>query len=277
MAKREFYSWGNTPISFEMARVLTKDNVAGLPSASAVQFDNRLLMTCVPTQGAQGVYHQGLIALNFDPVSSLQGKASSVYDGFWTGLNVLQLIEGQFSGFHRCFAFTQNVALGKIELYEILKTGDGNLDNGVTPIVWSFETPMLLKDPKGKGLYDLCAIEDCEFYVKDILPGQTVDFKVEYRPDFSNCWFDWHEFSFCNDPNSTQPVYGARLGLGKPPSGSTTGANSTAANFGRWFQQRYTIVGHCIFMGEKITGSVQPQNQYAKVISVKPTVPIVCP
>lgn len=277
MAKREFYSWGNTPISFEMNRVLNADNVAGLPYASAVQFDNRLLMTCIPTQGAQGVYHQGLIALNFDPVSSLAGKASSVYDGLWTGINVLQIIEGQFSGVHRCFAFTQNTALGKIELYEILKSGDGFLDNGSTPIVWSFETPVLFKEVKNKSTYDLCALEDCEFYVKDIQPGTTVDFKAEYRPDFSTCWFPWHGFTLCNDKDSIQPLYGARLGLGKPTAGNSTGANSTSSNFGRWFQQRYTISGHCIFMGEKITASLQPQAQFAKVISTKPSTPVQSP
>lgn len=277
MAKREFYSWGNTPISFEMNRVLARDNVAGLPYASAVQFDNRLLMTCVPTQGPQGVYNQGLVALNFDPVSSLQGKSASVYDGFWTGINVLQLIEGQFSGVHRCFAFTYNASLGKIELYEILKTGDGDLDNGSAPIIWSFETPMLFKDAKGKSLFDLCCLEDSEFYVKDIQPGQTVGFKVQYRPDFSTCWFDWHEFSFCNDPQSTQPVYGARLGLGRPDTGGITGAGSTSANFGRWFQKRYIVSGHCVFMGCKVTASLQPQTGYATPISVKPSTPIQCP
>lgn len=262
MAKRDFWSWGNAPISFEMKRILDKDNTAGLPFTSAVQFDNRMLMTCSPVQGTQGVYSQGLIALNMDPVSSLQGKGASVYDGLWTGLNILQIIEGQFSGVHRCFAFTFSTTQNKIQLYEILK--DGHLDNGVTPITWSFESPSLFRKATSKGFFDLVSLEDCEFYVKDIKPGEEVDFKVEYQPDFSNCWYPWHEFSYCNDPNSSVPIYGARLGLGKPPQIAPNRVNYTSANFGRWFRQRYTFVGHCVFMGEKVMAARQPETAYAR-------------
>lgn len=269
MAKREYFSWGNTPISFEMKRVIDADNINLLPFGSSVQFDNRMLETCTPTQGLLGVYHTGLIALNFDTISGIQGKSASVYDGLWTGLKVLKIIEGMFNGVHRCFAFTYNATENKIELVEIMKSGDGNLDNGTDPIIWSFETPMMLRDVKGKNRFELCSLEDCEFYVKDIDAGQVVDFKSEYRPDFSSDWITWHEFSFPKTAKAT-PVYGARLGLGKPPSGSTNNSNSTSANCGRWFQQRYTITGHCVFMGNKILASLEPQNQYATVIPKNP-------
>ena len=221
-------------------------------------------MGCIPTQGPQGVYCQGLIALNFDPISSLQGKGASVYDGLWTGLNVLQIIEGMFSGVHRCFAFTYSQTQGGIQIYEILKTG--NLDNGTAPITWSFETPVLFKDPNIKDIYDFVAVEDGEFYIRDVMPGQTVICKAEYRPDFSGCWYPWHEFNYCNDPRSTLPIYGDRLGLGAPPTENGNSVNMSRANFGRWFQQRFTFNGHCVFMGLKTSASRQPQTQYARVI-----------
>lgn len=268
MARRDFWSWGNAPISFEMKRVIDADNPGGLPFTSAVQFDNRMLMGCIPTQGPQGVYCQGLIALNFDPISSVQGKGASVYDGLWTGLNVLQVIEGMFSGVHRCFAFTYSATEGKIQIYEILKAG--NLDNGTTPITWSFETPVLFRDPNIKKEFDLISVEDGEIYVKDIAPGEIVDFRAEFRPDFSSCWYPWHEFTYCNDARSTVPIYGDRLGLGRPPALTANRVNMTSANFGRWFQQRFTINGHCIFMGGKISAAIQPQTNYARVIPSTP-------
>ena len=274
MARRDFWSWGNTPISFEMQRVINADNPQGLPFVSAVQFDNRLLMGCIPTQGPQGVYCQGLIALNFDPISSLQGKGASVYDGLWTGLNVLQIIEGMFQGVHRCFAFTYSNTQQTIQVYEILKAG--TLDNGTTPITWSIELPPLFRDPNIKDIYDLVSIEDGEFYIKDVLPGNTVNFKAEYRPDFSTCWFPWHEFTYCNDPNSTVPIYGDRLGLGHPPVVANNGVNFSKANFGRWFQQRFTFNGHCIFMGLKTSAALQPQTQYSRPLPSS-VVPVVAP
>lgn len=272
MARRDFWSWGNTPISFEMQRVINADNPAGLPFVSAVQFDNRMLMGCIPTQGPQGVYCQGLIALNFDPISSLQGKGASVYDGLWTGLNVLQIIEGMFNGVHRCFAFTYSNTQQTIQIYEILKSG--NLDNGTTPITWTIECPPLFRDPNTKDIYDLISIEDGEFYIRDVLPGNTVDCIAQYRPDFSTCWFDWHQFTYCNDPRSTVPIYGDRLGLGHPPVIAGNGVNMSKANFGRWFQQRFTFNGHCVFMGLKTSAALQPQTQYSRPLPSTAVIPI---
>lgn len=265
MARRDFWSWGNTPISFEMSRVLDKDNPGGLPFGSGVQFDNRMLMTASPVQGSLGVYNQAFVALNFDPISSLQGKANSVWDGMWTGINTLQVINGQFSGVQRSFAFTFNTATSSIEVYEILKTG--NLDNGTTPVTWSFETPYTFKEAQGKEFYGLCSLEDGEFYVEDIQPGTSIHFRVQYRPDFSSCWYDWHEFDLCADPKNTTNVYGARLGLGRPPSLTPNTVNATAANFGRWFQYRFIITGHCVWKGMKVSAALQPQTEFARVIS----------
>jgi len=263
MAKREFYSWGNTPISFEMSRVINADNISLLSYASAAQFDNRLLMTAQPVAGNLGVYHSGLIALNFDPISSIQGKSASVYDGLWNGINVLQIIEGQFSGVHRCFAFTYSIELNKIQLVEILK--NGYLDNGTDAIVQSFETPVLFRQANGKGFFDLLNLEDGEFYVSDIQPNSTIHFKIEYRPDFSSVWFPWHEFDLTN-PSATTISYGARLGLGSPTSSNCNTVNQTNANNGRWFQLRFTITGHCVFKGVKLASSGQPQSTFAKPI-----------
>jgi hypothetical protein len=230
-------------------------------------------MTSGPTQGGLGAYSTGIIALNFDPVSSLAGKEASVYDGLWTGLNILQLIEGQFNGTHRCFAFTLSSDFTKIQLVEILKIG--HLDNGANPITWQFETPAVLNGSKQKGIFDISQIEDGEIYISDVQPGETVDIKVEYQPDMSSVWYPWIEISYTN---KTQiDIQGCPLGLGKPPSSNFEKSNSTNASSGRWFQLKITIRGHCIFFGAKFTGSLQPKSQYAKVLSTKPKTPLIAP
>jgi hypothetical protein len=267
MARRDFSNgWGNTPISYEMKRVLDQDNVQGLPYVSAVQFDNHMLMTSSPYQGDQGAYCRSMVALNFDPVSSLGQKTQSVWDGMWTGLNVFQMVEGMFNGVHRCFAFTYSESDKKIELYEITKLGDEYFDNGTMPVQWSFETPMLFRDSQGKGFFDLVKLEDCEFYVSDIQPGHSVRFKVEYKPDFSSCWYPWHEFTYTACADNLSAVYGSRLGLGKPDASSCNSSNDTNPTVGRWFQLRFTIVGHCVFKGLKIAASRMPEQQFTKVI-----------
>ena len=165
---------------------------------------------------------------------------------------------------HRAFAITYSTVESEIQIYEILK--DQHLDNGTTPIVWSFESPVMFKDSTGKNFYELCSLEDCEFYISDVQPGQTINIKAEYRPDFSTCWYPWHEFEYCNNSKSTVPIYGDRLGLGKPPTLNANSVNFSSASTGRWFQVRFTISGHCIFKGLRAMASLQPETQFARVI-----------
>lgn len=270
--QRLFESWGNVPDSFEVSNILAADNPAGLPFASAIQFDNRFLITCDPIQGSQGVYHPGLIALNFDPLSSLAGKSDSVYDGLWTGINVLQLVTGMFNGVPRAFAMTFEPSQNSLAFYEILSTAGGFMDNGSVPIVSTFESPPIFRNvpnsihPAAKPKADFfqqIELLDGEVYISDIQPGSTVTVQAEYRPDFSKCWFPWSSFSVCNDPDSTVPIYGSRKGLGKPEASQENSATGTQSNRGRWFQVRFTITGHCQFVGARFSATDAPDSLYS--------------
>jgi len=109
LARREFGTWGNVPISDEVNDTLVLDNTDLLIYGSAITWDNRLLMTAVPTFTTHGIYHRALAVINFDPLSSLRGKEPAVYDGFWTGLNILQMVTGEFETVPRAFAFCYKV------------------------------------------------------------------------------------------------------------------------------------------------------------------------
>jgi hypothetical protein len=261
MARRDFWSWGNTPISFEVQPVLNQDLTAGIPFESSVQFDNRMLTTCSPVQAGSVWYFPNMISLNFDPLSSIQGKAASVYDGVWNGMNIIKMIANVFNGVVRCFAFCYNTATSTLEVREILTTG--TLDDGVTPITWSFETPMLFNTPGEKGYFDLSTLEDCEFYVSGVTPGQPVNFTVSYRSDFSSAWTPWHSFTL-PAPSSPNAEQGVRLGLGRPKSGIGNNSNSTATSSGRWFQLQFVMQGSCVFKGLRIAASRQPQTEFAR-------------
>jgi hypothetical protein len=114
MATLDFNKWGNTPISNEVIRAISGDDPALIPYTSMVEFNNRMLMTCQPQQAARGVYWQGLAVLNFDPISSLAGKAPTIWEGAWNGLNVLKIISGTFDGVKQCFAICLSADLSKI-------------------------------------------------------------------------------------------------------------------------------------------------------------------
>lgn len=240
LARRDFQSPGNTPISQEMNRVLNLDDETLLTYGSSIVFNNRFLTTVSPQASSQGVIHPGLIALNLDPVSSMRGKQPPVYDGLWQGINVLQMVVGIFAGKERAFAFTFNVQLSKIELYELLAQDEGFFDNGTIPIVWNFETASLFReDVKSRNV--MASLRGCQFDVDEVLG--TVRFEWYYRADSGTCWTPWHAFSICN--SGTQPTNYQKLSLGEPSSSACDPVSRAPARDGYTFQFRCIITGQC--------------------------------
>lgn len=111
-AVRNFGSPGNVPVSREMSRVLRHDTPWLLDYSSAVLFDNRLLMTCLPEPLPNSCVHGGIIALDFDLISGMTNTLPPAYDGLWTGIKPLQLVKGRFGGDERCFAFCKSTVDG---------------------------------------------------------------------------------------------------------------------------------------------------------------------
>lgn len=262
IARRNFGEWGNTPISREMERVLDTDNKSLLPYGSGITFDNRLLMTAAPNVSGQGVFHIGIVAMNFDALSNLKGRTPPCYDGVWTGINTLQLITGSVNGHRRAFSFSFNITDSKIELYELLATGPNHFDNGNIPIEWIFETPVAFNQDI-KPLTELIRLTDGEIYVQDIVG--TVNIEVQYRPDFYPCWTTWRKFDLCADTTVTngQAGYRCRVGLGEPDPTPCEAGNDRPLRVGNFFQFRVVITGHLKWMGMKVSACTEPQPKFA--------------
>jgi hypothetical protein len=257
LARRDFNTAGNTPISDEVRdRLIEFDNQELLSYGSSITFDNRFLTTLSPQATSQGVLHAGLIALNLDPVSGMRDKQPAVYDGLWTGINVLQLLAGTFNGKERAFAFTFNTALSKIELYELLRTGPDHFDNGTIPIVWGFETASLFQGKAPDGT--LLSLRNGEFSVSDVVG--TVRFEVFFKSD-QGCWTPWHSFSICADPDG-DPQYFPRLGLGEPDSSYCDSILNYPLRDGLTFQFKWQITGHCKFLGARFSAVTIPGPKF---------------
>ena len=128
-AVRYFQQWGNTPLSNELSRVLPKDDPTLLKYVSAVEFDNRLLMTCQPVPLTNGCYFTGIASLDFEPITSMGEKQPPAYDGVWTGRQVYQLVKGRFAGVERCFAFCRSETDGFVSSVLIVSSGNGYTSN----------------------------------------------------------------------------------------------------------------------------------------------------
>src|SRR5688572_30600887 len=189
LAQRDFRSYGNVPVSREMARVIRRDERRLLKYSSAVLFDDRLLMTVSPQQVSnRGVYHRGLMALDFDPLSSMDDKTPPEWDGLWTGINFFQVLKIKVRDEERCFAFVFG-SCDTIEFWEI--TRDALFDNEDTRVTWQLEMPSYTWD----NAFQYKRLQGGDMWV-DRVTG-TVDFDVDYRSDQYPGWVDWHAWSEC--------------------------------------------------------------------------------
>lgn len=268
LARRDFNTWANTPVSSEMIRVLAADDPTLLNFASACYFDGRMLMTVSPGRSTFGTFHRGLIALDLNRVSGLREKLPPAYDGLWTGVNATQMISGNFNGKERCFIFSVNYA-GSLELFELLKDGSADELGTETPrITWSVESGLLLSSTgqRGAGVFDEKRLENGEVWIDEVFGEVTI--KSWFRPVGTACWVPWRNnlnvcavtslctdlpTGACQDTTVFKPQYRSRLAFGRTPDTCEEGTRRPA-HTSEGFQIRLQITGHCRVRGLRVLG-----------------------
>jgi hypothetical protein len=274
LARLDYNQWGNTPISTEIVRIVENDNPSLLPYSSMVVFNNRLLMSCQPFQTARGVCHAALASLNFDPISTLQGKADSIWEGEWTGLSVLQLVTGFFAGVKRCFAICLDEAtLSNIEVHEILLDIEQTVDDASTNVTWSIESPMLFARENTNTLETVSSNAQLSRIYKRLVDGEVyidrltiagVQLQAFYRVDQNPDWTPWYSTTINYKPNDSG--YRPRIGLGQPNPQAYDDANNRPLREGYDFQVMLQFTGSCRFLGGRFAADIIPQPEFAKPV-----------
>jgi hypothetical protein len=210
-ARAEAGGYGQTPISAEIDPVLKQDTQWMLDQVSLVYFDNRLLMTCLPKQfprraadqteadtfASQPIptIYQGIAVLDFNSSSVGRGKSAAVFDGVWTGIRVLKLVQGTFDDESRCFAicFHEDETGRRIEIWEVTKNdeydtpieGKRRITSGIVTRAFNFNDAMGLKK-----------LIRCDLWFDDLGGGSDYPFECElaYRPDDYPNFTTWESF-----------------------------------------------------------------------------------
>lgn len=254
VATRFYSQWGNIPISNNVNRAVQLNDRSILRFASGIEFDNRLLECVLPKQTASGVVCQGMVALDFDLVSTLQDQAPPAWEGIWSGLDVLQLFTGDFGGLPRAFAVVVSREDSTLDIWELSKAERFN--NGGTQAKSDSRTEMVAEFPAftWKHMFDLKELHGGEIWIDKVLG--TVDIKVEYRPDADPCWKPWFITSVCaakvcaedvNNPDcypegpNYREGYKFPIVLPKPKGCDSMGVRPST--WGYQFQVKVTIVG----------------------------------
>lgn len=256
LARLDFNKWGNTPISREVVRSISGDDGSLLPFCSSLTFNNRLMMLCKPTQRTRGVTHSAMVSLNFDSVSSMQGKQPSVWESEWQIPNALRLVGGFFSGVRRTFGICLDSSFGAIELVELLQDGSATQDYGSSPITWSIESPVMFNEPN----HNYKRLGDGELYFRDV--SESITGIAYYRADQSADWQVWYAFSIPYQVGDSG--YRPRVGLGEPDANVFENTNNKPTREGYSFQVKLDISGACTLVGARFSAYIIPQPEFSR-------------
>lgn len=205
---------GLAPLSAEVRHRFDHDAAFLLDDASVAYFDNRLLCTHSPFCHGPRSLAQGLVALNFDALSSRGQKSAPCYDGEWDGVIVAQLFTGTVRGVERCFVLGRDVT-GSNGLWELLPEIAGPEGDSPTQVL---ETRMLFGDAPGT----LKHLQRCDVQFSDIRGGLAC--RVYFRPEKYPFWVKWDEFQVEATATGgawtrTRPQYRSLLTTRTPPEG----------------------------------------------------------
>lgn len=250
--------WAQTSLSSEVIHRINDESTPLLSYGSSIITDNRVICSLMPTQGSNGIYHLGMLVLDFFPISSIAitpnpylniyMQAYPAWNDMWTGIQPFQLLTGSINGQDLAFALVNEN--NRIQLYEITDNDPfDNFGSDDQPIQAAVETRAFTfqNDREEKRLYggDLWfeAIKgDCQV-------------NAFYRPDEYPNWFPWHRGiirskyrsetgeSIGSFPlNYFQPTFEPRFQLPTPPEFQDP-STGRITNRGYSFQVRLDITG----------------------------------
>jgi hypothetical protein len=252
-AIRYFQQPGNIEISANENRILQFNDRELLRFGSGIEFDNRLLMTALPYQTAQGVAHRAIVPLDFVPISSFNQSYTPVWEGHWEGIDIMQMFAGDFGGRQRAFAVVRSRTTEEIWLWELTR-GD-KFEDGDKRVTMQMEFPSFTFN----SITELKKLLGGELWL-DRLTG-TVEFHLSYRVDGETCevpWIKWKECSARDSdeykaprltPYPTPCGTGYRQTIDFPAPPTTCSQMKRPSNIGFQFQPILRVHGYCRIRG----------------------------
>jgi hypothetical protein len=243
-----------------------------LPFTSAINFDKRLITTCTPYENQGKPYNNGLIALDFDVLSTFGTDAAPAWDGHWgafnrdalRGLRVLRLVQGEFMGEQRAFAFALDPTSGALRLLEINKAPVGSDSDG--PITAYHVSRSIDFDQPFNEKY----IYGADYWIDTVLEDTT--FTTTFRPDKYPEFQPWYSFSTSpihnipeGDALVDQPGFYPRRSLPKPAATGDALATKRIFTRGYEFQVATEWTGRASITQFRMHDQTEIENSKAKV------------
>jgi hypothetical protein len=204
-ARAEFSSFGQTPISAEMDPVFDKEDITKLSRVSMIHFDDRLLMTCKPDTVDGRLIYRGITAMDFRPVSTNGGKGYAIYDGVWSGVQIVSLVTGIFNGTPRAFALCYH---GNHELWEITRDEKQDMNSYAGNEYRLIRSLVLTRAYDFRAPHSEKKLIHGDLWFSEVGGWSQANKKFEatlkFRPDNNPNWASWGDWELCfseDDPN----------------------------------------------------------------------------
>lgn len=239
-ARGEVDKWYQLPMSEEVG-IYTQTSAPNLkPYTSGIFFDNRLLATTDPIWQNGRCSSRGMLALDFNALSSFGEATKPAWDGLWTGVNILQLIRGKDTA----WAFGIDEA-GATSLYQLATTANTpDDDTGLTGsrrIECELITGAYVFDNGNRaasvGAQAQKVLWGGDLWIRDLAGRAMID--TYYRRDGEKCFQFWKDFDICSDvdlctrecafPSPIQQ-YRNRLRQGSPSTVASNTCSTLPAN-----------------------------------------------
>lgn len=270
VARRDWNTWANTPVSREIQPTMDKDDQYLLQWCSAVNFENRLITTADPIMEDRGTVFRKVVALDFDLVSGITKRVPPAWDGKWVLTDrVLQLVSIQTPSGIRAFV----IGLDEddvISVWEITK--DAWNDDGE-----DIQSELVTRSFQFTKTLQLKQLSSSDFWLNELQGDVSVN--AYYRGDMRQCWSPWGrwsgEFQNClpapNRPclpsRYSRPPIRSRVSLPEAPKDSTgtcTGS-VTDSNVAYEFQARFILTGHWKLRRLRVTAKEAVENSFGTI------------
>jgi hypothetical protein len=178
-ARSEQTGWAHIPLSTNVQQFLDVDELDLLKYGSSIYFDNRIIGTCSPYWLQGRPYHNGLVVVDFNILSSFGDRFRPAWDGHWnkyniagvpqtinSGMKIYQLVTGRFGGVTRAFAFALDENFDN-QLYELTLDDKDDWDG---PIDWELVTRQMdfSKLSQQSNSFTESELYDADLWVRDI-------------------------------------------------------------------------------------------------------------
>lgn len=274
-ARAEQNGWAHLPMSTNVRTWTDNDTPEWLDYGSAIAFDNRLICTCTPQPNSWRLFHNGLLALDFDVLSTFGQALRPAWDGHWSRIRTQQLVQGSFGGVHRAYVLgltlENDLFTGQPNFLVSQITKDGSQDGDSVPIPWELVT----RSMDFKSGFNEKELFGADAWVDEVQDSTVIE--LDYRPDQHPTWTHWQTLPAIAPVGTAQaitpggvptlrPNFFPRRTIEKPQNDVDTAAfTGRSMRRGFEFQARLRGTGHCAIRKLRLHAKQLVEDDKARV------------